>query len=505
MNQKKLIQYLMFFILLTISFAQKNEISNNFEYTIGYSTYLTQIAKYGAAFNIFTDDEGFIYIAGNTGDRNFPVSENAYQKEISGSEDAFVSKFSPDGQIVFSTLLGGSKREHHTGLTVDKDGYIYVVGGTHSSDFPVTPQAYDTSFNGEKSWGGDVYLVKLNPTGSKLEFSTFIGGSAQETATGIAVDGKGNIIIGGCTLSSDFPTTEGVIDNKFRGFEAFLAKFNPTGKKLIFSTLLGGNDNESVESIVTDSENNIYLSGFTRSTDLPVTENAVRKKSENFENSEWWVDGTDQYLMKINEKGTKLLYSSYIGGKSTFGCFLTLTNSNRLMICGNANTKSFPLTDDAFCKTNKGDRDGFISIFDAENMKLEYSTLFGGSEFDLIKNAYFFDENCIVIGGETNSSDFPLTKNAIDKEYFHSDKSYSSTFLAKRKFFISIIDIKNNELKYSSYFGGGMRFHISPDKLGNLGFVGVTKVTDFPSTDETGQSPPKAFMLGRLLLKNFHK
>lgn len=116
------------------------------------------------------DSKGYIYISGNTRDRNFPATEGAFQRELKGEADAFVAKFTPEGRIVFATLVGGTKREHHTGLAVDNDGYVYLVGGTHSADFPVTAGAYDTSFNGEKDWSGDVYLTFARP-GSGIKAS----------------------------------------------------------------------------------------------------------------------------------------------------------------------------------------------------------------------------------------------------------------------------------------------------------------------------------------------
>lgn len=495
---------LIFQLMLIILFsnieltAQSDNLKNQAEYSLGYATYFTQIDAFGPAFEIFTDGKGYIYISGNTRDQNYPVTENAYQKELKGEADAFVAKFSPNGMLVFSTLIGGSKREHHTGLTVDKDGCVYLVGGTHSPDFPVTTQAYDTSFNGEKDWGGDVFLLKLNPSGTDIIFSTFLGGLVQETAEVVHVDSKGNILVGGCTLSSDFPVTNDVIDMEFRGFEAFLSKFSPDGKKLLFSTFLGGSDNEDISCITTDSKNNIFVAGFTRSNNIPVTENAIRKKGENKENSEWW-DGTDNYIAKLNEEGTKLLYSSYIGGKSRPIQSLEWYSPNKLLLAGNTNTESFPVSDNAFCKEHKGDRDGFLSIFNSEEMELQYSTLFGGDKYDFITGAFFLDNDQIVLAGETNSPDFPVTDKALYQEYPVSDSTFNSTFFGKRKFYISIIDIKDNQLIYSTFFSGGQRFIIYPDELGNIGYFGETNIADFPVTDNAFKKTPTTFVLGRIL------
>ena len=210
------------FILLAILFcqgilkSQTSELADSTVFTLGFSTYLSHTDKYASGFDIYADSEGYTYISGNTRDKNFPATEGAYQTELKGAADVFVVKYTPEGEIVFATLIGGTKREHHSGITVDDAGYIYIAGGTHSSDFPVTSGSYDTSFNGEGTWAGDVFVTKLNPTGTDIIFSTFIGGEVEETVgtEGIKIDSKGNIIIVGTTKLYDFPLTKGVIDNK---------------------------------------------------------------------------------------------------------------------------------------------------------------------------------------------------------------------------------------------------------------------------------------------------
>lgn len=477
--------------------AQYTVSENALKYVKGYASYFTQIDAFGPAFELFSDQEGYIYISGNTRDPDYPVSENAYQKELKGEADAFVAKFTPEGALVFSTLIGGSSREHHTGLTVDEEGNVYLVGGTHSSDFPVTPDSYDIFFNGEKDWGGDVFLVKLNPSGTHLEFATFIGGLAQETADVVHVDSEGNILIGGCTRSPDFPVTEGAIDKEFRGFEAFISKFSADGKELLFSTFLGGSGNDAISCITTDPENNIYAAGFTRSNDLPVTANALRKSGENTEESEWW-DGTDNYLVKLNKDGTRRLYSSYIGGKSRPIESLGWYPPNILLVAGNTNSESFPVTRDALYKDYQGDRDGFISLFNAESLEPEYSTLIGGSGYDFIRAAFLLDHKQIVFAGETNSPDFPLTDAALDTVYPVSDSTYNSGFFGNRKFFISVLDIENKQLRYSSFYYGGKRFSIYPDGRGNLGYIGETGI---PVTENALVNTPTSLIMGRLELK----
>ena len=131
-----------------------------------------------------------------------------------------------EGTIVFATLIGGTKREHHTGLAVDNDGYVYLVGGTHSADFPVTAGACDTSFNGEKDWGGDVYVTKINPSGSGLVFSTFLEEVLRRRHGHCPRSSTATSSSRGRHCSPDFPVTGGTISRRGAGQDAFLAKFS---------------------------------------------------------------------------------------------------------------------------------------------------------------------------------------------------------------------------------------------------------------------------------------
>ena len=490
--------------------AQTAGQAERMSYALGFSAYLSHTDRFFPAFDVCTDSKGYMYVSGCTTDRNFPATAGAYQRELKGEADAFVAKFSPDGKIIFATLIGGTKREHHTGMTVDKDGNIYLVGGTHSADFPVTPGAYDTSFNGEGEWAGDVYLAKLNPSGSDVVFATFIGGKVEETAGSVEIDSKGNIIIAGVTCSSDFPATEGVIHNEYAKQAGFISKFGSNGDTLLFSTSLGTGKQDMVTDLAIDNKDNIYVTGYTAAADLPVTGNALRKTIINPKVG-GFANGIDHFLAKINETGTRILYLSYLGDGGCMGANITWASPNRLLVSGSTNSDNFPVTEKAVSKKNKGERDCFFSIFNSDNMTLQYSTLFGGSQLESIFSAYFLDKDRVVIGGTTNSADFPLTENAMDSAYPATDKLFNSSFLGRRKAFVSIIDIAKGQLAYSTYFGACLRFEIVPDREGNLGFMAETGThgfpgsTEFPLSQDAFQAPPTFLMLGRLVAKDLPK
>ncbi|PLX21328.1 MAG: hypothetical protein C0599_08125, partial [Salinivirgaceae bacterium] len=414
---KKLSLILMAILICqTIVKSQTSDKADSAVLTLGFSTYLAHTDKYAAGFDIYSDSEGFTYVVGNTKDKNFPATEGAYQTELKGdgTADVFVVKYTPEGEIVFATLIGGTKREHHSAITVDDEGFIYIAGGTHSPDFPVTDGVFDTSFNGEGSWAGDVFVTKLDPTGSKIIFSTFLGGEVEETLSsgGIKVDSKGNIIVVGMTKSHNFPLTRGhIADNE--KMHGFVTKLSDGAKKLLFSTVFGSSTMESVTSVDIDDEDNIYLSGSTITEGLPVTENAFRKKM--IMPSSGGV--TDHYIVKLSGADHQILYFSYFATDGFAGSPIAWTKPNKLTVCGSTRGKSFPASGNAISDTVKGRQDGYIAVFNSETMELEYATLFGGSELERVQSAGFINEHTVAIGGTTSSADLPMTENALYPEF----------------------------------------------------------------------------------------
>jgi hypothetical protein len=240
-----------------------------------YSTFLG--GGFDSADSIAVDSSGNAYVSGGTYSTDFPVTPGVLNTTLNGYEDIFVTKLNPGGSsIIYSTYLGGNGRDgwafvYASSIAVDSFGGAFVTGGTNSVDFPVTPTAYDPWFNGY--W--DAFVVRLNVTGNRLAYSTYLGGNAGDWGNGIAVDLSGSAYVTGETWSVGFPVTPGAFDRRLDGFyDAFVAKLDSTGGSLLYSTYLGGNGDELGYSIAIDSIGNAYVTGGAWSAGFPVTPGA---------------------------------------------------------------------------------------------------------------------------------------------------------------------------------------------------------------------------------------
>ena len=246
---------------------------------------------------IAVDPRGNAYVMGETRSVGFPTTAGAFDTSFNSEFDAFVIKLNPAGsELVYSTFLGGSfndVEDFGLDIAVDPRGNAYVTGLTNSADFSTTPGAFATFLNGDY----DVFVTKLNPAGSKLRYSTFLGGNAFEQGFGIALDSQGNAYVSGFTCSTDFPTTAGAFDTSLNGnCDPFVTKLNPAGSNLRYSTFLGGNAFDEGGRIAVDSQGNAYVSGFTCSTDFPTTAGAFDTSFNGI---------CDAFVTKLNSAGSK--------------------------------------------------------------------------------------------------------------------------------------------------------------------------------------------------------
>ncbi|MBI3292937.1 MAG: SBBP repeat-containing protein, partial [Elusimicrobia bacterium] len=244
-------------------------------------------------------------VTGWTYSPNFPTTPGAFQTSLGGSSDAFVTKVNPDGTaLVYSTYLGGGGEDVGRGIAVDADGTAYVTGQTASPNFPTTPGAFQTTIGG--GFYGDAFVTKVNPDGTALVYSTYLGGRDIDGGSGIAVDADGTAYVTGDTWSPNFPTTPGAFQTTIGGVvNAFVTKVNPDGTALVYSTYLGGSAYDGGSGIAVDADGNAYVTGWTYSPNFPTTPGAFQTSLGG---------SSDAFVTKVNPDGTALVYSTYLGG-----------------------------------------------------------------------------------------------------------------------------------------------------------------------------------------------
>ena len=238
-----------------------------------YSTYLGG-SSVDKGEGIALDGSGNAYVTGNTSSPDFPTTSAAYQTTLPGSQSAFVTKLSADGSaLIYSTYLGGNSSDAGADITLDASGNAVVVGTTGSLNFPTTAGAVQRSLKGFTN----AFVTKLSASGSSLGFSTYLGGSGGDHGTAVALDSLGNTYVTGYTTSPDFPTTTSASEPTLRGSpNAFVTKIKAGATALVYSSYLGGTVSEQGTGIAVDGAGNIYLTGYTKSTDFPTSRGAYQ-------------------------------------------------------------------------------------------------------------------------------------------------------------------------------------------------------------------------------------
>ena len=298
-----------------------------------YSTYLGGSDR-DDGHNIAVDLSGSAYISGRTDSSDFPTV-NAFQSSPGGNTDAFVTKLSADGTtLIYSTYLGGSGLDIAEGgeMAVDVLGNAYVAGQTGSADFP-TQNAVQPNYVGGFRYA---FVTKLDPDGTGLVFSTFLGGSDFDFANGVAADTLGNAYLTGETTSNNFPTHNPFQAGYGGGFrDLFVAKVSATGSTLVFSTYLGGNSEDRGEAIAVGADHCVYVAGFTDSPDFP-TENPLQATLEG---------GLDGFVTKLDQTGAGLAFSSFLGGSNNdFSLGIDTDSHGNIYVAGATGSTDFPTT-----------------------------------------------------------------------------------------------------------------------------------------------------------------
>jgi hypothetical protein len=365
-----------------------------------YSTYLGG-SREEAGIGIGVDGAGNAYVAGLTRSTDFPVL-NALQPLPAGQGDAFVAKLSANGHLLYSTYLGGSYADRGLTLAVDEQGNTYVGGDTFSTDFPVVNPLQSTCSSCPDF--ADAFVVKLNPSGSQVLYSTFLGGGGHDSDYKLVLDGSHNIYLTGSSGSSDFPLVNPIQPLYGGGnCDAFVAKINAMGGRLVYSTFLGGNQQDLGGELEVDRDGNGYVAGTTTSLDFPLV-NPIQP---------FYGGGSqDAYVTKINAAGSDWVYSTYLGGIGGDGATSIAVNAQgEAYVAGSTLSTNFPLRDPIRNECNgclQLYSDGFVTRLDAAGTAWLFSTYFGGNGPDSVYNLLLDAQGYLYLVGGTGSQDFPL-------------------------------------------------------------------------------------------------
>ena len=455
--------------IFTSSFAQK----------IDFSVNLANDGRVHTNNSTVIDKDGNIFVAGGTRD-GLKVTDDAFQSEYNGDSggrtggDIYLMKLSPEGELIHSTYIGGSKDEAYCNqIALDDDGNVYVGFTTDSKDLPVSDNAYQKAIKGVDN--NDHYIIKFS-NDCKYLASTYLGGSGGDHWTKLAVNNNILYLVG-CTKSEDFPTTAGVIQDEYNvwgGTESdkrwmekdiTITALSLNLDEVLHSTYLGGNNYEAVNSFTFDKKGRIILAGSTKSDDFPTSELC-------YDHS--YGGDYDGFLTIVNASLTEIEYSTFIGRDSADNIkSIAPLDANNIVLVGYTKSPDFPTTSDALYENYIGGRsDGFIMKLNVKTNELVYSSYIGSTGGDQIIEVEILDKQKIVLVGRTGAKDFPVSENAIQK----SNNGGAELVVLK-------LDKTLENIEYLTYLGGSKHEYMAKTNCTNdnkLILTFTSTSSDFP-------------------------
>jgi len=459
--------------------------------SLSYATYLGGSGE-DDAYGIAIDSSGDVYVTGETKSTNFPKSASPYQASNKGSDDVFVSKIAADGSgLVYSTYIGGTGDDSGNAIAIDASLNVYVAGGTTSTDFPT-----QGPLQGSSKGGVDAFVLELASNGGSLVFSTYLGGSLTDVAAGIAVDTSGVYVVGS-TGSTDFPTTGGSFQTGSGGSSnGFVTKLNSAGNALVYSSYLGGSTQDSATAVAVDSSGSAYVTGITANASFPTTPGAFQTICGTGSNCNGGL--TDAFVTVFNSSGSGLVYSTFLGGEANDeglaiavddeGLAIAVDVAKDAYVTGLTLSSHFPVQS-ALQGTSGGNQDAFVTELKSDGSGLVYSTYLGGSgdeagtgiALDGSKNAY--------VTGQTSSSNFPTAA------------ATQGSLAGGKDAFVTEVSASGSSRPFSTYLGGTLdeNSSVASVSLGPIGAIAVdsaganiyvagnTFSTNFPATSGSFQ------------------
>jgi uncharacterized protein (TIGR03437 family) len=384
-----------------------------------------------------------------------------------------------DPVLVFSTLLGGAYGDNAYDIALDPQGNIYVAGLTHEIGFLQTPGAFASPPGSLLH----LFVAKLNPDGTKLEYAAVIGGGAEDQARAIALDAAGNVYLTGITFSTDFPVTGDALQPNFAGgnTDAFVVKLSADGSRLLYSSYLGGRRQEFGEGIAVAADGSVFVAGSTLADDFPVLPGALQPVTNS--------DAYDAFLVKMDLDNPALLASTFFGGSDRDEILdLALDTAGNVVVTGVTISKDFPATPGVFQPEHRGVTTAFVSKLTPDLSEIVFSTYLGGSTEDRGQAVAVDPWGDIYVGGRTLSTDFPVTPEALQGRFVRGS-FFGDGFVAK-------VSADGARLIYATYLGGSSEDEvngIAADATGQATVAGATGSFDFKLTADAVQGSIAGF------------
>ncbi len=414
------------------------------------------------------DSKGNVYVGTTTLSSDFPTTTGAYCTTYQpGNLDLVIFKLSNDGsKLDFATFIGGRGSEVSVGTYLAPGEDLLIFGRTVSTDFPTTSGAYQTRLGGS----GDCFLLRLDSTGSALDFSTYFGGSGlDEYIYDADLDPVGNIYVTGRSSSTNLPTNAGCYDNTHNGLtDIFIAKLDKNASKVLYCTYVGGSSSDVADEIEVMNDS-VHVMGWTGSNNLPATAGAFCNAFQG--------GASDGFVLRMDMNLSKLVFLTYIGGSAGEAVYpgLSFDSSGNLCFAGRTSSNDFPVTAGVYDGTFNGVEDGYIAKMDPEGTRLVFSTFIGGSAKDRIISMAMGDEGSIFFSGTTSSADMPVTDNAYDWTH-NGDEDVC----------VGRLSSDGKDLEYCTFLGGTGADSGAFDGIvrgaSNTTVVGSTESNNFPTT-----------------------
>ena len=416
-----------------------------------------------AASAMALDGSGNICIVGSTDIDTVPVPSGYDQTFNGGLYDFYVVKLAAGGaSLLWGTFLGGSGFDVGYAIALDASGNVVVGGETSSSDIPV-PGGYDQHHHGD-TYGFDIYVAKLSASGSSLLWGTYLGGSDFEVCGGLAVDGSGNILLGGTTNSTDIPVPGGFQQSARGDSDLYAAKLSASGASLLWGTYLGGSGHDDFYALALDASGNPVLAGNTLSTDIPVPGGY----DTTYNSGEYG----DMYVAKLSSGGAALLWGTYLGGSGDdYAAAVALDAAGDVIIGGATSSTDIPVPGGYQQTYGGGAADIYVAKLAPSGASLLWATYLGGSEREDAVGIAVEPSGDVVMAGSTESPDCPVPGG------------FQTARKGKVDLYIAKLASGGGSLLWGTYLGGSENDYPSAVRLdasNNVVIGGFTYSADIP-------------------------